>query len=417
METHDSAIVDNATGVVVGGEALDDGYNQGILPPLNPCPQGRSRKRRIESQRSGSAQNAERLDTTEARAGICAQISMHMRQLLSCPWRIYLKGTTSRMHNMKVYDIDPTPASAFIPQLRAKVTSVVNTVCYGGWTDDTYLFTLPPGREAAKLTIRLTTLNELNGVVYEVSNARTAHHCGFTSAVPPVTCKKNHSSYAIVVQWRRIHANVGWMRTYSKVTVHIGDSMPAVRKGTKSPVTTFEVINDLLHESTLERDWVLEDRSARLWSREEDMRMDAERRAEVDMLWKLLGVVVATIAILLAFCIHAELVIYCDCDWPADIISIQGDKYQRHLRKCKHFQWVDDRLTRADKISVRNLQAENRSLRADLLTATATLRRYMDAEIGVELLINDGIRGQLMSLCVCVTAVVAYVMIFRAVLI
>ena len=27
METHDSATVDNATGLVVGGEALDDGYN------------------------------------------------------------------------------------------------------------------------------------------------------------------------------------------------------------------------------------------------------------------------------------------------------------------------------------------------------------------------------------------------------
>jgi len=27
METHDSATVDNATGLVVCGEALDDGYN------------------------------------------------------------------------------------------------------------------------------------------------------------------------------------------------------------------------------------------------------------------------------------------------------------------------------------------------------------------------------------------------------
>ncbi|KAJ8419911.1 hypothetical protein Cgig2_000658 [Carnegiea gigantea] len=41
METYDSAIVDNATGVVVGGEALDDGYNRRILLPLKPCSQGR----------------------------------------------------------------------------------------------------------------------------------------------------------------------------------------------------------------------------------------------------------------------------------------------------------------------------------------------------------------------------------------
>jgi len=53
METHDSATVDNATGLVVGGEALDDGYNRRILPPINPRPQGRPRQRRIESQTQG----------------------------------------------------------------------------------------------------------------------------------------------------------------------------------------------------------------------------------------------------------------------------------------------------------------------------------------------------------------------------
>ncbi|KAJ8433774.1 hypothetical protein Cgig2_025937 [Carnegiea gigantea] len=53
METHDSATVDNATGLVVGGEALDDGYNRRILPPINSRPQGRPRQRRIESQTHG----------------------------------------------------------------------------------------------------------------------------------------------------------------------------------------------------------------------------------------------------------------------------------------------------------------------------------------------------------------------------
>jgi len=53
METHDLATVDNATGLVVGGEALDDGYNRRILPPINPRPQGRPRQRRIESQTQG----------------------------------------------------------------------------------------------------------------------------------------------------------------------------------------------------------------------------------------------------------------------------------------------------------------------------------------------------------------------------
>jgi len=33
---------------------------------------------------------------------------------------------------LKVYDIDPTPAPVFIPQVQSQVTSVVNTIRYGG---------------------------------------------------------------------------------------------------------------------------------------------------------------------------------------------------------------------------------------------------------------------------------------------
>ncbi|KAJ8422654.1 hypothetical protein Cgig2_032402 [Carnegiea gigantea] len=48
-----------------------------------------------------------------------------------------------------------------------------------GWTDDTYLLALPPGRAAVKLNIKLTTLNELNGVIYKVTNSSTAKPRGF----------------------------------------------------------------------------------------------------------------------------------------------------------------------------------------------------------------------------------------------
>jgi len=53
METHDSTTLDNAKGLVIGVEALDDGYNRIILPLINPRLQGRPQKRRIESQRQG----------------------------------------------------------------------------------------------------------------------------------------------------------------------------------------------------------------------------------------------------------------------------------------------------------------------------------------------------------------------------
>ena len=61
---------------------------------------------------------------------------------------------------------------------------------------------------------------------------------------------------------------------------------------------------------------------------------------------------------------------------------------------------MDDCLTRAKKISITTLEAENRSLRADVLTTTATLHRYMEDEMGVKLL-HNAIRGQVISMCVC----------------
>ncbi|KAJ8436968.1 hypothetical protein Cgig2_012255 [Carnegiea gigantea] len=230
---------------------------------------------------------------------------------------------------LEVYDIDPTPTPAFIPQLRSEVTSVVKTVHYGGCMDDTYLFTLPSGREAAKLNIRLTTLNELNGVVYEVLNATTAYHRSFPSSVPPMTYQEKARMSFLLTQ--PIHYDVNYEGICGGTCRHICWLLDKAHNldcdcreplgvvgGSPSSGTAPKwkclvslgmtwicpVIDDFLHEIALERDWVLDDRSAHLWSREEDIRMDAERRAEVDTLQKLLGVAVAEITILLAFCIR-----------------------------------------------------------------------------------------------------------------
>ena len=54
------------------------------------------------------------------------------------------------------------------------------------------------------------------------------------------------------------------------------------------PEQAKEVVDNLLREHALERDWVLDDQNAQLRTREEDMCMDAEWRAEVEMLRKLL---------------------------------------------------------------------------------------------------------------------------------
>ena len=57
----------------------------------------------------------------------------------------------------------------------------------GLWTDDTYLLVLPPGQAAVKLNIKLTTLNELHGVIYEVTSSTTTIYQGFSTRLPPVT--------------------------------------------------------------------------------------------------------------------------------------------------------------------------------------------------------------------------------------
>ncbi|KAJ8432092.1 hypothetical protein Cgig2_001173 [Carnegiea gigantea] len=171
------------------------------------------------------------------------------------------------------------------------------------------------------------------------------------------------------------------------------------------PQRAKEVIDDLVCEQTVQRDWLLDDCNAELLTRDEDMRMEAKRRAEVDTLKKLLGLAVAVIAIMLAIGMRIDieyglkarvthtsvkallltysqlmsmpykkdtkLIILCDCGQPADIIHLR-------VRHTKGTQFA----VRAEKISVTTLQAQNRALRVDVLTATATLRRYMEAHVG-----------------------------------
>ena len=53
IETHDIGSVDDRTGCVVGGEAVDEDFNWHILPPKNPRKRGRPPSTRKESQSQG----------------------------------------------------------------------------------------------------------------------------------------------------------------------------------------------------------------------------------------------------------------------------------------------------------------------------------------------------------------------------
>ncbi|KAJ8428613.1 hypothetical protein Cgig2_026158 [Carnegiea gigantea] len=192
------------------------------------------------------------------------------------------------------------------------------------------------------------------------------------------------------------------------------------------PKQAKEVIDDLVREQTVQRDWLLDDRNAELLTRDEDMRMEAERRAEVDTLKKLLGLAVAVIAIMLAIRMRIDIEYGLKARVTHTSVKallltysqLMSTPYEKDTKlMILHFQWVDHRMTKAEKISVTTLQAQNRALRADILTATTTLRRYMKAYVGVNVVVQDAIKCQLVTMSVCVTAYLTYLMISTAALI
>ena len=67
------------------------------------------------------------------------------------------------------FDIDPTPALTFSVDVTYVMSPHVTDVRYGGWTDSTYLFVLPRGGAAGKFDINFSSLEELNGVTYDVT--------------------------------------------------------------------------------------------------------------------------------------------------------------------------------------------------------------------------------------------------------
>ncbi|KAJ8433150.1 hypothetical protein Cgig2_007114 [Carnegiea gigantea] len=90
-------------------------------------------------------------------------------------------------HIVKVFDIDPTPAPSYTP-LSTYVTSPhVTDVRYGGWTDNAYMFVLPRGHAMAKFDINYTTLEELDGVLYDIHTVMSTSHEGLPEGVPRVT--------------------------------------------------------------------------------------------------------------------------------------------------------------------------------------------------------------------------------------
>ena len=77
-------------------------------------------------------------------------------------------------------------------------------------------------------------------------------------------------------------------------------------------------------------------------------------------------------------------------------------------RRCDHFQWVDNRVTRADEISIRILHTVNRALKAEVLSTKVALGRYVEMELIWKSELKQANRWELMWVSIYVTMFAAY---------
>ncbi|KAJ8432189.1 hypothetical protein Cgig2_013731 [Carnegiea gigantea] len=246
IEIHDTGVVDGDTGLVLGGDDLDEDFNRHILPPKNPRGAGRLRKRRIESQTQGLKPH---------RCFKCGDLG-HCKNICRNPRA----------------DFDADYPSDVIP-------------------DD--------------------------------------YACGYFEEVDP-----------------------------------------------EYPNRAMEVIDDLVIEMREARDVLLEERNNQYWMEEEDRAIEDGMRAELDELKGVVGVAFTAILVLVA----ALLVPPVRDVWREGLSS--GGKSPAFCvgnpRVVPGFAmmrpWVDHPLTRAEKVSVLNLDWENRKLKAAVLSKQAMLR-------------------------------------------
>jgi len=88
---------------------------------------------------------------------------------------------------VEVFDIDPIPAPAYSPRTTYVILADVTDVRYGGLTDHTCLFVLSRDECAAQFDINFTTLEELDGVIYDIHTTSPFSSKGMAVWDPRVT--------------------------------------------------------------------------------------------------------------------------------------------------------------------------------------------------------------------------------------
>ena len=90
---------------------------------------------------------------------------------------------------LQVFNIDPTPTPMYVPQTPHVIHPHVSDIRYDGWMDNTYLFVLCSGREAVAVDVNMSTLEELDGVLYDIHTRTTTTRIGMPRGVSESTTK------------------------------------------------------------------------------------------------------------------------------------------------------------------------------------------------------------------------------------
>ena len=91
---------------------------------------------------------------------------------------------------VEAFAIDPTPAPNYTPPTTYFISDNVTNVCYGGWTDEAHLFVLRRGVAAAHFDINYTSLEEVNGVIYDIHARTIRSNAEFADGVAQVSTEE-----------------------------------------------------------------------------------------------------------------------------------------------------------------------------------------------------------------------------------
>ena len=95
-----------------------------------------------------------------------------------------MENVVERNGLLEAFDIDPIPMPFFGPAPIVIRSPISEALHYGGWTDETYLHVIPPGDDSETVSVRSRTVQQLDGLTYDVHITTSNCTWGLPAGVP-----------------------------------------------------------------------------------------------------------------------------------------------------------------------------------------------------------------------------------------